>query len=311
METRPDLSIIVVTYNGREMALTTLRSAQAGLGDITAEWFVVDNGSSDGTADAIEQAFPDVRVFRESNRGFAAGNNVALPHARGRYVLLLNPDVEIAVGTLADLVRSLDERPRVGAASVIQQGSDGQVLPSIRRFPSPARALGEALGAARLRPLHRLQELDLDFPAYQRERSVDWLVGAFLVVRAEVVEEVGLMDDGFFLYAEETDWCRRIAARGWDIRHLPTLTITHHEGDNKRPEMVAQLATSRRRFIYKHFEKPAAVAMHASLVLGHALRLAMLVPMAPFKPGLRPRVRAEAFGLAVLCGTAQPPFGSR
>ena len=288
--TAPDLSIVIVTFNGRDKALDTLRSAHDRLGAISAEWLVVDNGSSDGTADAIESAFPDVRVFRERNRGFAAGNNVALPHATGRYVLLMNPDVEIADGTLADLVSALDERPRVGVASVRQRASDGTLLASIRRFPTPARGFGEALGTGGVAWLARFQELDTDFARYDEERSADWLVGAFLIARREAIAQVGPLDERFFLYAEETDWCRRFRSQGWDVRHLPHVTITHHEGDNKRPEMVAQLGHSRRRYAYKHFVWPRAVALHASLALGHLLRVVVFAPLA----ALRPRHRRRA-----------------
>jgi N-acetylglucosaminyl-diphospho-decaprenol L-rhamnosyltransferase len=307
MGDRPDLTVIVVTFNGRELALATLRSARASLGGIAAQWLVVDNGSTDGTADAIEHAFPDVRVFRHSNRGFAAGNNVALPYARGRYLLLLNPDVEVERGTLADLVAALDSRPDVGIASVLQRATDGELLASIRRFPTPVRGLGEALGTGRLARLAHLQELDTDFDRYDEERSADWLVGAFLIARREAVEEVGPLDEGFFLYSEEIDWCRRFRQHGWDVRHLPIMTITHHEGDNKRPEMVAQLGHSRRRFAYKHLTWPRALAIHASLVLNHLLRLVAIAPAALLRRRLRRRARAEAFGLAVLCG-APPPY---
>jgi N-acetylglucosaminyl-diphospho-decaprenol L-rhamnosyltransferase len=304
----PDLSVIVVTHNGRDMAVATLHSARANLGAISCQWLVVDNGSSDGTPDAIEAAFSDVRVFRAENRGFAAGNNVALPHATGRYVLLLNPDVEIEHGTLAELVEALDRRPEVGMASVLQQATDGRLLPSIRRFPTPARNFGEAFGAPRLRALGHLQELDTDLDRYSQERSVDWLVGAFLIARSTAIEQVGPLDEGFFLYSEEIDWCRRFRQRGWDVRHLPLMTITHHEGDNKRPDMVAQLGHSRRRFAYKHFSWPRAVAIHAALVLGHLVRLTVMAPAALLRPALRRRARAEAWGLAVLCGAA-PPYG--
>ena len=307
MEDRPDLSVIVVTFNGRDMALATLRSAQAALGGITAEWLVVDNGSSDGTADAIERELPHVRVFRHTNRGFAAGTNVALPHARGRYLLLLNPDVEIERGTFAALVAELDERPEVGIASVLQQATTGELLASIRRFPTPTRGLGEALGAGKVPFLATLQELDTDFDRYREERSADWLVGAFLIARREAAEQVGPLDEGFFLYSEEIDWCRRFGQHGWDVRHLPSMTITHHEGDNKQPKMVAQLGHSRRRFAYKHFPLPTAVGIHATLALNHLLRLVVLVPAAAIRPRLRRRARAEASGLKVLCG-GPPPF---
>ena len=308
MENRPDLSVIVVTHNGCDMAITTLRSAQANLGDISAEWLVADSGSTDGTPDAIERAFPDVKVYRAGNRGFAAGNNVALPHARGRYVLLLNPDVEIEHGTLAELVAALDERIEVGIASVLQRGSHGQLLPSIRRFPTPARDLGEALGAARVPLLRRMQELDDEYERYTQERSVDWLVGAFLIARREAVQDVGPMDEGFFLYSEEIDWCHRFRQHGWDVRHLPFMAVIHHGGDSERPELVAQLSSSRLRFAYKHFARPKAVGIHAALMLKHVLRLAVLVPAAALLPRLRRRARAEASGLAVLCG-GTPPYG--
>jgi GT2 family glycosyltransferase len=308
MENRPDLSVIVVTHNGCEMALTTLRSARANLGDISAEWLVADSGSTDGTPEAIERAFPDVTVFRAANRGFAAGNNVALPHARGRYVLLLNPDVEIDEGTLADVVAALDERPEVGIASVLQRGSDGRLLPSIRRFPTPARDLGEALGAARLSLLRRMQELDDEYERYTQERSVDWLVGAFLIARREAVADVGPMDEGFFLYSEEIDWCHRFRQCGWDVRHFPFAAVIHHGGDSERPELVAQLSSSRLRFAYKHFARPKAVGIHAALMLKHVLRLVAIAPAAALLPRLRRRARAEASGLVVLCGGA-PPYG--
>jgi GT2 family glycosyltransferase len=309
MDRRPDLTVIVVTHNGREMALTTLRSARASLGELRAEWLVVDSGSSDGTPDAIERAMPDVRVFRAQNRGFAAGNNVGLAHAQGRYVLLLNPDVEVEAGTLARLVAEMDARPGVGIASVLTKGGDGRVLPTIRRLPTPARDLGEALGAARLPLLRRLQELDEDYASYTEERSADWLVGSFLIARAEAIAAVGPMDDGFFLYSEEIDWCHRFRLAGWDVRHLPVMTVVHHCGDGERPDLVAQLSSSRRRFAYKHFRRPTAVGIHAALLLKHVLRLGLLGPAAAIKPALRRRARAELRGLAVLCGTSAP-YGS-
>jgi GT2 family glycosyltransferase len=302
----PDLSVIVVTHNGRDLALATLRSALAATGGATCQWLVVDNGSTDGTPDAVEREFPEVRVFRATNRGFAAGNNVALPHARGRYVLLLNPDVEIEHGTFADLVAALDIRPDVGVASVLQHATDGTLLASVRRFPTVTRNVAEATGLSRLPALRSLQELDDDLDAYGHERSVDWLVGAFLLVRREAISQVGPMDEGFFLYSEETDWCRRFRQHGWDVRHLPLMTITHHEGDSGRPEAIAQLGHSRRRYAYKHFAWPRAVGIHAALALGHLLRLLAVAPVAAIRPGLRRRARAEAAGLAVLCGAAPP-----
>jgi N-acetylglucosaminyl-diphospho-decaprenol L-rhamnosyltransferase len=303
----PDLSVVVVTHNGRDLALATLRSARASAGPIDVEWFVVDSGSSDDTPEAVERELPDVRVIRGANLGFAHANNMALPSARGRYVLLLNPDVEIGRGTLADLVLALDRRPDVGAAGVVLRGTGGELLPSIRRFPSPTRDLGEALFAPRWPVLRRVQELDLEFDRYFAERSVDWVSGAFLVVRRAAVEDVGPLDERFFLYSEEIDWCWRIRAAGWDIRHLPLIEATHHCGPST-PQRVAEECHSRMLYARKHYGRGRAMAIRAALALKHALRLGLLAAPATLRPALRARVRADAFGLAVLTGAMRPPL---
>ena len=253
MEPRPDLSVVVVTHNGREMALRTLRSAQAASGAVRAEWLVVDAGSSDGTPEAIEREIPGARVFRRDNRGFAASNNVALGLARGRYVLLLNPDVEVRHGTLAELVAEMDARPELGLASVVQRGSDGELQPSIRRFPSPLRSLGEALFAAYWPVLRGFQELETRPARYSHEGEAEWLVGAFLIARREAAEAVGGLDDRFFLYSEEIDWCYRFWQTGWPVAHLPVMTITHHAGKRSRGDLMAQLSHSRLLFAAKHY----------------------------------------------------------
>jgi len=297
----------MVTYNGRELALATLRSALESTGSITVEWFVADNGSTDGTAEAIERELPGITVIRGDNLGFAHGNNVVLEHARGRYVLLLNPDIEIEKGTLASLVAALDERPDVGAASVIQRGTAGHLLPSIRRFPSPLRNLAEALFLAKLPALRRFQEHDLDRDSYFEERSAGWVCGAFLIARREAIEDAGILDDRFFLYSEEVDWCLRIRQAGWGIRHLPVMEIVHHEG-KPTPARVAEECHSRVLYARKHFGRGGALAIHAALVVKHALRLALIAGPALVRPGLRQRVRREAQGLAVLVGVMSPPL---
>jgi hypothetical protein len=305
--TTPDLSVAVVTHNGRDLALATLRSARARAGPIHVEWLVADSDSSDGTAEAIERELPDVDVFRCRNLGFAHGNNVALERARGRYVLLMNPDVQIETGTLAQLVSALDERPHVGAASVVQRGTEGELLPSIRRFPSPVRDLGEALFAPRWPVMRHVQELDLDFDSYFEERSADWLSGAFLIARREAVEQVGPLDERFFLYSEEIDWCYRIRRAGWDIRHVPVMEVTHHCG-GLTPQRVAEECHSRVLFARKHLGPVRAMAIRAALGLKHAIRLALVALPAALRPGLRVRLRREAFGLAVLAGLMRPPM---
>ncbi len=281
---RPELTVIVVTHGRTELALATLASARAAAAGVATQWLVVDCGSTDGTPEAVERRFPDVLVLRRANVGFAAANNVALPLARGRYVLLLNPDVEVASGTFAELLAALDARPRVGVASVIQRGAGGELQYSIRRYPSPLRALGEALAL----PWGRGEE-ERTLARYREECSADWLVGAFLIARAEVVAQIGGLDERFFLYSEETDWCYRARAAGWDVRHLPQMTVTHHNTPTARPELVAQLSYAKVLFARKHYAWARAAAIRAALALRHGMR-------------------AQPRALAVVTGLAPPPF---
>lgn len=307
-EGRPDLSVVVVTHQGREKALAALRTARAATGGADVQWLVVDSGSTDGTPDAVAAQFPDVRLVRGPNIGFAAGNNFAFTAARGRYVLLLNPDMEIASGTLADLVAALDERPGVGVASVVQQWPDGGLQPTIRGFPSPVRQLGEALCLWRVPGLEHLQEEEHRKDPYASEVSADWLVGGFLIVRREVLAQVGGLDERFFLFSEETDWCLRIRAAGWDVRHLPFMRVTHHTGRSARRDLFAQNSFSKLLYANKHFSRRRRWAFRATLALRHALRVAGLAPLALRRPNLRERVAAEALALLVVLGVTPPPF---
>jgi GT2 family glycosyltransferase len=301
---RPDLSVIVVTHNRSDLALATLDSARAATDALDVQWLVIDSGSTDDTPEAIESRFPDIRVRRCANIGFAAANNRALELARGRYVLLLNPDVEIVSGTFAELLEALDARPSVGVASVIQQGSDGELQHTIRGFPSPRRAFGEALAL----PWGDSREEQPEEAHYREERSADWLVGAFLLARAEAVAQIGGLDERFFLYSEETDWCYRAREAGWDVRHLPQMVITHHCVPSTRPELVAQLSYAKLLFARKHYRREEAAAVRLALTARHLVRVLGLA----FRPGRsgadRARLIAERRALAVLVGIAPPPF---
>ena len=302
----PDLSVVMVTHNGRERALTTLRSARRSVGMVSIEWFVVDCGSSDDTADAIEAEFEDITVIRRTNVGFAAGNNVALAHARGRYILLLNPDVEIVAGQLSNLVARLDDSPEVAAASVIQRSPDGTLLHSIGRFPSTARQLGEALALSRIPGLGRLQEMEARPGPYSAETSVDWLVGAFLIIRGDVVDELGGLDERFFLYSEEKDYCYRIREAGWEVRHLTVMEIVHHTGGYEGSGLLAQLTHSKVLFAKKHCGPGKRLGIRGALVLRHGVRMVALA----LSSGAwdRRRARHEAHAFAIALGLAKPPF---
>jgi GT2 family glycosyltransferase len=243
---------------------------------------------------------PRVRVVKSPNRGFAYGNNRGVEETNARYVLLLNPDTEIVDGTLAGLVDMLDARPRVGLVGVRQMAPDGTLSPTIFRFPNAARALGEALFSERW-PLHPgwAGERVLDWDAYRREGECDWPLGSFMLVRREALVSAGLLDERFFLSCEEPDLCRRIEQAGWQIRHLPQMTIVHHQRGWK-PQMFAQDAYARRQYAQKHFGGVHRRVYLATLGLRHLIR-AVAHPSSTRREGARRALRTLSEG-------SEPPF---
>lgn len=305
---RPDLSVIVVTHNRPDLAVQTIRSARAATGNISVDWHVVDSGSTDPVADVIEREWPDIDVRRVDNIGFAAGNNDALERTRGRYVLLLNPDIEVTAGTLEQLVATLDARPEVGMASVIQRGPDGSIDYSIRRDPDPVRMLAEALAPGRLAKQLRLSEVETRVSRYETESPSDWLCGAFLIARAEAVRDVGGLDERFFLYSEETDWCYRCRRAGWDVRHLPVMTVIHHRNKGYAGDLLAQLTYSRMLFARKHFSDRNARRMRHAAVVNHLVRAMAFGALGAWRDAFAARAKNERRALAVILGRSAPPF---
>lgn len=297
-----DLAVILVSHSQAEWLRPCLQSVFANAGDCTLDVVVVSNGD-DGSAEIVEGEFPSVRSIRTRNRGFAHANNVGLASCDARYVLLLNVDTEIRSGTFEELVRAMDERPDVGVAGVRQLDPEGQVAPTIRRFPSPVRSLAEGLGAERM-PWRGsfLGERELDVSAYDRERACDWMSGSFLVVRREVLDSVGALDERFFLYSEEPDFCLRARQHGWEVRYLPVMTIVHHHRDTPlTPVLAAQDAFSRLQFAHKHFNRARSAAYGTALTVGYVLRA--------LAPGGDSTRRASArSALRVVLGRQGSPF---
>ena len=258
---------------------------------ITAEWLVVDNGSSDGTADAIEsRVLPTCACSARANRGFAAGNNVALPHATGRYVLLAQPRRRGR-----PTARSPSSSPRWTTAPRSAWRASASARPTGRcsRRSAASRRRRAARRGARRRPASPASPASRSSTRTSRatteERSADWLVGAFLVARREAIDAGRSAGRGLLPLRRGDRLVPPLPARAaGTCGTCRSMTITHHEGDNKRPEMVAQLGHSRRRFAYKHFAWPRAVALHASLVLNHLLRLAVVRAAAALRAAVAP-----------------------
>ncbi|HEU4792485.1 MAG TPA: glycosyltransferase [Nitrolancea sp.] len=239
-----DLSLIIVSYNVRDLLISCLESIRASLASsrLNSEIIVVDNASSDGSPDAVRQRFPSVRLIENgANLGFAAANNRGILDAGGRTLLLLNPDTTVPPGAMETLTGYLDDHPDTGVVGPRLAYPDGSTQPSRRRFPNLLTGLLEST---------IVQDYWRENPAARRyyladqpegvTQDVDWLVGACLAVRREVIDQVGLLDDAFFMYSEETEWCHRVRKAGWRIVYLPEATIVHHEGASSLQDVPAR-----------------------------------------------------------------------
>jgi hypothetical protein len=205
----------------------------------------------------VEEEFPQVRLIANSeNVGFTVGNNQGIAVSRGRYILLLNPDTEIVGDALTMMVEYTDQHPQVGALGPQLLNPDGSIQSSRRRFPTLATAFLESTILQQWFPdnavLRRYYVLDRPDGEVQ---EVDWVTGACLLARRETIEEVGLLDEGFFMYSEELDWCRRIKAQGWEVVYLPTARVIHHgaqSSEQVKSFQHIQFQRSKIRYFRRH-----------------------------------------------------------
>lgn len=226
----PDVSVVIVHFETPQLLLQCLRALHAGRGAVRLQAMVIDNASRAFDSGAVERALPGTIIIRnERNEGFAAAANRGLRAATGRYVLLLNADTIVAPDTVTQMVRYMDERTDVGASTARLVMEDGRLDLACRRsFPTPARALYRMTWLSRLFPRsRRFGQYNLTYLDEHQEADIDAPCGAFMLVRHEVVEQVGLLDERYFMYGEDLDWAYRIKRAGWRITYTPVTTVTH------------------------------------------------------------------------------------
>lgn len=223
------LSVITVTHNHGAYIGRCLAALVPEVAAIGGEIIAVDNRSDDDSADIIGQ-FPTVkRIVNSERRGFSANNNYGMAIAQGRYLLLLNPDTEVMPGALAQLIEFMETHPQVGMCGAQLLFPDGSVQPSPRRFPTVGSAI------ARRTPIRRFlkdsalnrRHLMLDI-SHTDPFAVDWLLGACMLIRREILDTVGPLDEGFFLYVEDIDWAQRMHRADWEVFYVPAAKIVHH-----------------------------------------------------------------------------------
>lgn len=256
-----DLTAAIVSYNTRELLRGCLTSVLSSLrGRLSYEVVVVDNASGDGSVAMIRDHFPDVQLLvNKKNRGFAAASNQALVQSRGRHVVLLNPDTVVGEGALEYMVKFLDEEDEVGVVGPKLLYPDGSLQHSAFGFPTLPMIFLDFFPVN-----HRLVNSRLNgrYPRAWYESGkpfpVDHPLGACFMVRREVIDGVGLLDEDFFMYCEEIDWCMRIKKAGWTIYCLPQAEVIHYAGQSTsqfRDRMFVELHRSRYRLYEKHYSR--------------------------------------------------------
>jgi len=294
-----DLSIVIVNWNVKDLLRGCLESLfvdmsaldhpwatppgrnyglwlyEHGPGRWTVEVIVVDSASSDGSIEMVRTAFPRVRLLAaQTNVGYTGGNNAGIQVSRGRYVLVLNPDTEVSKGALGTMLSYMDGHPDVAVAGPQLLWPDGRVQSSRRRFPTLAIACVDSTFLEKWFPRHpvlaryKMCDVPDDITV-----DVDWMVGACLMVRREAIDQVGLLDDGFFMYSEELDWQRRFANAGWRTVYLPDARVVHYHGQSAGQVTALthiRFSRSKVRYFCKHHGPLAGMFVRMWLMINYA-----------------------------------------
>jgi GT2 family glycosyltransferase len=292
---KPDISVIIVSFNTRELVLACLRSVYAGRGAGDVEVIVVDNASTDGSRDAIRREFPKARIIENiHNLGFSAANNIGLENAAGSYAILLNSDAELRPDGIKLLREFMDNHPEAGAAGPRLVYDDGTTQPSADSVPNLLTEFLHLFGFRRLIPGETARRMVAPvlskasgktvgtyFETYSgslEPREVDCISGACLIARADTVAKVGGLDDKFFMYMEDMDWCVRIKETGAKVYYIPEVEVVHHVGKSAEPDaatsekVLVERYKSRLYFFRKHRGRGALFVERVMMAKAFAIR---------------------------------------
>jgi len=275
-----DLSIIIVSWNVAELLAACLDSISANVSPLRAEIIVVDSASTDGTVNILSERYPQVHVLPQTeNLGFTRCNNIGLQAASGRYLMLLNPDTEVIGDALSQLVGYLDKQPDVGIVGPHTLNSDGTTQSTRRRFPDLLTGFFESTWLQPYAPKSLLDWYYMNNGAGDDAiLDVDWMQGSALVSRREVYEQIGGLDEGYVMYSEEVDWCRRAKDAGWRVVYVGTAQIIHHGG--KSTEQVTARShvyfqQSKLRYFRKYHGRLAAQTLRLFLFMNYVWQLGL------------------------------------
>jgi O-antigen biosynthesis protein len=262
-----DISVIIVNYNVRDFLHQALVSIQKALKGIKSEIIVVDNASDDGSVEMVRRQFPRVKIISNTvNVGFAKANNIALKKTRGKFLLLINPDTIIQEDTIRVMIEFLRNHSEVGLAGCKILNPNGTIEPACRRsFPTPWVAFSKIFGLSRLFPQSKhFGKYNLTYLSPEETYPVEAVSGSFMMMRKETFEQVGGLDESFFMYGEDLDWCYRIHQAGWQIYYVHSTQIIHYKGESTRRSSIDEIHTfydAMRLFVEKHVSSSSLFLM--------------------------------------------------
>ncbi|MDI6802587.1 MAG: glycosyltransferase [Bacteroidota bacterium] len=260
------LSVIIVNYNVRSFLENALLSIQKAMRNIEGEIFVVDNASDDGSVELIQAKFPYVKlIVNQTNLGFAAANNIALSQSSGKYILLINPDTIVQEDTLTSLIEYLENNPQIGLAGCKILNPDGSLQLACRRsIPTPWSAFTKVSGLSALFPNTKLfGKYNLTYLNPNETYEVEAVSGSFMFLRRDVYEQVGKLDESYFMYGEDLDWCYRIFKAGWKVLYYHKTQIIHYKGESTKQSSLDDIKmfyNAMHIFVRKHLK-------HSTLIL--------------------------------------------
>jgi hypothetical protein len=273
-----DLSIIIVSWNAKAFLLECLRSLTGEIDDRRTEIIVVDNASTDGSPEAVESEFPNVKLLRNpTNLGFAKANNIGIKQSAGQYVCLVNSDVKILPGCFTRLIDYMEQHSGIGMLGPKVLNADLTLQLSHRRLPTLWNRFCRALALDTLFPNstafgHGSENLKPNATAVE----VEVLSGSFWMVRREALDRVGLLDEVFFMYAEDLDWCKRFRDAGWKVVYFPGAGVIHYGGAssaNAPVRFYLELQRANLQYWKKHHSRPAQIVFVFILILHQVVRI--------------------------------------
>ena len=310
-----DLSIVIVNWNTRDLVAGCLDSVFAYPASQLFDVWVVDNASTDGSPDLLRSKYPQVHlIVNARNEGFAAASNLGIARSAGRYILLLNSDAQVGPGALAAMIDFMEAHPFAGALGPQLVNPDGSFQASYAPFPS---LFSELMLVTTLARFLLGPHAPSPGPRHgETARPVDWVAGAALLVRRSMVQAIGPLDSGYFMYSEDTDWCWRMWRAGWSVWYVPDVQVIHHAGASSRQQPARNygaLYRSKIRFFARHYGTLATETLRAVLIAAAVLRLGLwhaagrLARSSTARTRLRLRIEQER---ALLRACQRRPLGS-